>query len=122
MKYCSAVLYEENYVVDLSKYGAKPIIESKIFYINSSHHFYMYAGARVTKRLVDDFIPLIRCDRIFIDYLKNAIQKYYTLRRLRGIIRSLVFLNKHFYDTLELSYAPNGAGYFRILNDTLIGR
>jgi len=114
MKYRSAVLYEGDFVVDLYKYGARPVVESKIFYINGSHHFYMGAGVRVTKGLVDNLIPLISYDVTFIEHLKRAIKKYYTQRKLRGIIRSLVFLNKHFYKTMELSYAPDGAGYFRV--------
>ena len=115
MKYCSAVLYDENCLIDLHKYGAIPIIESFVFWIEGYKHFYMYPGVRVTKGLVDEFYGLPQNDR-FIKSLKNAIHKYETQKKLKGIFKSLTYLHCHFIDTMKISYAPGGSGYLRTFN------
>ena len=48
-----------------------------------------------------------------------AIQKYNVTKKLKGILKSLVYLYMHFRHTMEKTYTPGGA-VIRVLSTTLL--
>ena len=118
-KYVSAIMYDGQFVVDLHKYGARPIIQPYVLWLDSGRHFFMHPGVVLSADIINDFL-FFESDRYYITNYGMAIQKYNVTKKLKGILKSLVYLYMHFRHTMEKTYTPGGAGYKRVLSTTLL--
>lgn len=50
---------------------------------------------------------------IMLSSFKHAVERYDRAKKRWGVIKSLVYINKHYMDTMEKSYSPGGVGYKR---------
>lgn len=119
---------------DLTEYGAMSMEHGKTytFKLKSGGDFYLSPGVYVVKPIVDDiientFADLEKIKGTFMESIyeymlsiRRAIHKYNALKRLR-MLKYLVYIDKHYKDTMEKSYKPGGPGYLRIAQNTLVG-
>lgn len=128
-------------LIDLADYGGPIITSPQLIQLESGTCFRLWQGVYIIIEIVDELIKLFNNEYArnstydtwkhngtlisnIID-IKLAIDRYYShIRRvkLRGVMKSLVYLNKHYIDTMEIVYRPDGIGYNRLVENTLIGR
>ena len=117
---------------DLTEYGAMSMDLQYIhtFELKSGGYFYLRPGVYVVKSVVDDIIEnafgdldrgtIMENIYEYILSVRSAIHKYNALKRLR-MLKYLVYIDKHYKETMEKSYRPGGPGYLRILQNTFVG-
>ena len=119
---------------DMTEYGATPMKLGYVytFELKSGGYFHLRPGVYVVKSVVDEIIENAFGDLESIrgtfmgtlyEYMmsvRRAIHKYNALKRLR-MLKYLVYIDKHYKDTMEKSYSPGGTGYFRILQNSFVG-
>ena len=57
-KYVSAIMYDGQFVVDLHKYGARPIIQPYVLWLDRGRHFFMHPGVVLSADIINDFLFL----------------------------------------------------------------
>lgn len=118
-------------LVRLSKYGGTRIQERYLTRGCTGRQMFLMNGVIVTKELVQYLAKNNPYHNIennaysnTIKNIESAMMNYYAekrQKRLRNILWCFVMFHTHYMNTMETSYRPDGPGYQRIYNSTLIG-
>lgn len=121
--------------VDLSKYGALDLNQAMYFigrYIRDQttnewrrcDQRLMVLGrgdgmTALTREEIESWVEMdptkhIEKHNAMLSSFKRAVERYsLAKKRSWGLIKSLVYMNKHYMDVMEESYSPDGSGYKR---------
>ena len=78
------------------------------------HYWYSTRSPHVFKN--------INTTTVIYQHILTLLTRRKTLRKLRMYLLTHLFVVDWFRDSMEMSYAPGGPGYSRIMNETLVGK
>lgn len=127
--------------IDLSKYGASDMIQpsyyidrytkdpitcawvkddGKLTILGKRHNNHMTA---LTREEIEYWVEtdMLKCTskhvipkhNAMLSSFKHAVERYDQVKKRWGVFKALMYINKHYIDTMEKSYSPDGEGYKR---------